>query len=91
MKATSSTEFDTSADRVASGAGYAKEGLSTCTTAQPDGLGIQDYKVLTVPPTDALTSYTDFQIATAQQTSWVLALVAMIPCIQVCLLGLSAT
>lgn len=82
-RATTAADFDTSADRIADDASYAKDGLAACTKAQPDGLGIKDRNVLTAPPTDALTSYTSFQIETAQKDSWVLALVAMVPCIQV--------
>ncbi|KAF7794355.1 hypothetical protein EIP86_005489 [Pleurotus ostreatoroseus] len=81
-RAINSAEFDTSADRVADNAGYAKGGLVTCTAAPPEGLGIKDVNVLTAPPTKALTSYTDFQIQTATDRNWVLSLVAMVPCIQ---------
>ena len=82
-RAMNSADFDTSADRVADDASYAKGGLATCTITPPGGLGIKDVNVLTAPPTDALTSYTDFQIETAAEKNWVLSLVAMVPCIQV--------
>lgn len=81
-KATNSEDFDTSTERVSSNAEYAKESLTTCTTPVPNGLGIKDFSVLGAYPTEALKSYTDFQISTAGVDSWVLALVAMVPCIQ---------
>ncbi|PCH36774.1 heme oxygenase-like protein [Wolfiporia cocos MD-104 SS10] len=81
-RATTSAVFDISADRIAGDASYAKDLLQTCIQAQPEGLAIDEYKVLQASPTKAMSSYTDFQITTAQDASWVLALVAMIPCIQ---------
>ena len=81
-KATNSEDFDTSTARVSSDADYAKESLTTCTTPMPNGLSIKDSSALGANPTEALKSYTDFQISTAGAASWVLALVAMVPCIQ---------
>ncbi|PSR79403.1 hypothetical protein PHLCEN_2v7048 [Hermanssonia centrifuga] len=81
-KAANTADFDTSVDKVSSGAEYAKDMLTTCTVPPPNGVGIVDSKVLQATPTEALTSYTDFQINTAIDTTWVLALVAMVPCIQ---------
>ena len=82
-KATRSADFETSTERVASDASYAKDALATCTSAPPNGLSIKDSSALQARVTEALKTYTDFQISTASTTSWVLALVAMIPCIQV--------
>ena len=84
-KATNQDDFNTSAGRVSNDAEYAKESLATCTTASPKGLGIQDSHALEATPTEALKSYTDFQIETASTSSWVMGLVAMIPCIRVIL------
>ncbi|THG96145.1 hypothetical protein EW026_g5639 [Hermanssonia centrifuga] len=80
--ATNTADFDTSVGKVSSGADYAKDMLTTCTVPPPNGLGIVDSKVLQATPTEALTSYTDFQINTAIDATWVLALVALVPCIQ---------
>ena len=82
-RATASDDFNTSADRVANDASYAKESLATYTAPQPDDLGIEGSRVLQAHPTTALTTYTDFQVLTASTTNWGLALVAMVPCIQV--------
>ncbi len=90
-KAANTADFDTSVDKVSSGAEYAKDMLTTCTVPPPNGVGIVDSKVLQATPTEALTSYTDFQINTAINTTWVLALVAMVPCIQVRLLYIIAS
>ena len=69
--------------RVGRRAGYGKDLLKTCTTAPPDGLGIQDSVVLATPATDALERYIAFLIDAANSQNWVMSLVAMIPCIQV--------
>lgn len=82
-KAANSADFDTSTERVASDASYANEALAACTSAPPNGLSIKDSNALQARVTHALKTYTDFQVSTADTANWVLALVAMIPCIQV--------
>ena len=72
--------------RVKDNSDYASDILQTCTDQPPNGLGIGDSIVLGTPETRALQEYTDYQISIANTTNWVLSLVAMIPCIQVCLL-----
>ena len=70
--------------RVQKNTDYANAILSTCTSQLPGGLGIESSTVLGACESDALKSYTDFQISTASSADWVVSMVAMIPCIQVC-------
>ena len=83
LKATNTKDFETSMDRVGKRASYGKDLLKTCTTAPPNGLGIQDSVVLATPATDALKRYITLLIDAANNQNWVMSLVAMIPCIQV--------
>lgn len=85
LKATDGTDFGTSLDRVAKRGNYVKEILETCTITPPNGLGIKDYSVLTTPPTEALIRYIVLLQNAADAENWAVAMVAMIPCVQVSL------
>jgi len=82
VKAQSSASFQVSTQRVKNNADYSNDILTTCTTAQPDGLGIAELTVLETRATLALLWYNQFQILVANETNWVVSLVAMVPCIQ---------
>lgn len=86
IKAQSSAEFATSTERVKTNADYSNVILATCTADPPVGLGIKDLEVLETRATLALMWYNQFQILCAQETDWVISLVAFVPCIQVRLL-----
>lgn len=78
-------EIKESEERIKKASGYADVILKTCTDQPTCGLGIERSTVEGAMESSALKSYTGFQISTAESTDWVLSLVAMIPCIQVCL------
>ena len=86
VKAQSSADFSVSTERVKGNADYSNDILKTCTASPPSGLGIPELTVLETRATLALSWYNQFQILVANNTNWVISLVAMIPCIQVCLL-----
>jgi thiaminase len=82
LNALSLKELSTSKDRLLRAAGYADGIFNTCTKK----LGISDSTVLKTKATEALNSYMEFQINTARDNDWVLSMVALVPCLQVCLL-----
>ncbi|KAF9785115.1 hypothetical protein BJ322DRAFT_809345 [Thelephora terrestris] len=81
-KALDSAEFDVSLKRIKGKTDYASVLLNTCVSQSPSGLGVEMSTVLGACESDALKSYTDFQISTAYSNDWVVSLVAMVPCIQ---------
>jgi thiaminase len=87
LKATNRQDFETSMDRVGKRAKYAKDHLKMCTTAPPNGLGIEESTILATPETKALQQYVALLLDTAVKENWVMSVVAMIPCIQVSLLS----
>ena len=72
-------------DRVGKRAIYAKDILKVCTTAPPNGLGIEESTVFATPETGALQQYVALLLDAADKENWVMSAVAMIPCIQVSL------
>jgi thiaminase len=83
LKATNTLDFETSMDRVGKRAKYAKDHLKMCTTAPPNGLGIEESTILATPETEALQQYVALLLDAADKENWVMSVVAMIPCIQV--------
>ena len=86
-KATTASEYKYSTGEVSDDALAAQYGLAYCVDAPPDGLGLKEGDVLKASPSDALKKYTDYQIQTVKDKSWILSEVAMIPCIQVSYIG----
>ena len=85
LKATNTKDFGISMDRVGKRAIYAKDILKVCTTAPPNGLGIEESTVFATPETGALQQYVALLLDAADKENWVMSAVAMIPCIQVSL------
>ena len=84
LKTTTTKDFKESITRVKKSAGYGEGLFNTCTTVPPEGLGIKDSVVLETPATPALNNYIALLTKAANNQNWVMSLVAMIPCIQVC-------
>ena len=88
MKSITTQEFDETAVKASHYCTYAQGALHLCVDPVDKGLGMNDTTVLQTDAAPVTNEYTKFQFETAKESNWVMGLVAMIPCIQVCLLYL---
>ncbi|KAF9785128.1 hypothetical protein BJ322DRAFT_1108587 [Thelephora terrestris] len=82
LRAKNTTEFKTSMSRVKTRPDNALPVYDACIAKSPDGLGINEYVVLSTPATEALNKYIALLTEVTKDQNWVMVLVAMIPCVQ---------
>ena len=78
-KAPDEATYETLNRRIGNNAAYSLEILRTCI----HDLGISDRSVIQARREDATRRYTEFIVDIAERYDWVVALLAIVPCIQV--------
>jgi thiaminase len=78
-KAPNEATYETLNRRISSNAAYSLEILKTCIHS----LGISESNVLQATRDEATRKYIDFIVDIAERYDWVVALLAIVPCIQV--------